>query len=529
MTVYIVDTIPEMSSYILQSSGCVGLILQSSETMDITNYNLTYSLDERYVAYSPYLTGLQGYSEHSDVPMIDGSYLIEYPEGTPCTNDQLEMIVSYLRYGYIEMSTLSKDNVGILELIGFPNEHDYPLEYYAIVLKERWHQHHNVEMSLIEKKIVNATLASQLDNIMSSWCSRFLYGYQLISLIDSSIPLTEVCSSKLGVSREGNPPGVKLLRSDVYQSYKQAAYSNKIDCSGMVFDGERLYVTERADYALRTRSNHISGDTLIEDLIYAIRCAHIFKIVCPELQDIRSLDIDVRSSVFTPMLIGFMTSNVEVPTSSPQVTELPKIIEVDHSNGLMGSSLKGLTRPVSCNVRTNEIRRDQAMLLFIDRVCNLLTIPFLDSKRLTFYQRSKLELIMDSVYECDPLKIITVSDDEFMGSICQYINRICKDTTIHLSTEELIATSLKLGVNLLPGSGTFREDRVLTDILNGYNLKETYSIITHPRYHIFNVSGLKKIRVSDTVPSVRALIKNVIIPESLINSIPNITLDEDIW
>lgn len=328
--------------------------------MKITNGVKTYVIDDIYVSYTPYLRGILNLQEtdtegYIDLNMIDDSVLLEVP------SDVLENFLNFLQGG--SSIRMTRDDENFFDYMGIPNKYNYPLDYWAVKVRDNWIRDNMYKLDLfedpyyglIEVPTVRNEVAGRIyeSNIAGRYMGTELFvaggaplymvgGIDRLADIDiffvtSREEAIEILASIYKMERvyiTANSVGYREQGLDytiydnyqfilrLYQAPTEIVHGFDLDSVGFIYDGDAVYGTERAIYALNNKVNWFDPDRASPSYTNRLLKYHLrgYKIELPDL-DMNRINAElVNSNIEDMMKLFFMLGNTYLNTVEPATT-----------------------------------------------------------------------------------------------------------------------------------------------------------------------------------------------------------------
>lgn len=243
------------------------------------------ALDDKYASYSPYLSVLS--STSVGVDMDGDAFVIE---------EDHDSFMSYLSYLRGESFPMNEEIEMFFDKMGHPNEMKYPHEYWAIKLRDNWIRDNFYRLELYKDSyynLVEIPVKNDLvlgSTMVASSCEfrfspfvlpeyAYIAGGAALYMSGYSDTLGDIdvffvaqrevaekyirdnCSKindtvsvrRIGV--KGNKSYKMQFIHRLYKSPAEIIYGFDLDCVGVLYDGKKLWATERALFSLKNKMN----------------------------------------------------------------------------------------------------------------------------------------------------------------------------------------------------------------------------------------------------------------------------------
>lgn len=261
--------------------------------MEILCGSDTFTIEDKYIEYSPYLRTIK-----------DTSLSVEKENGAIVLEDNPEVLQQYLLFLQGEDFEMNEEIAEFFDFMGHENNMCYPLDYWKIKLKDNWvrDNFYKYELwrdpyyKLIEIPIQNHIYLSKLKPIdeeslqgkplyIAGGAALFMAGgidkHDDIDIFttDKDIAFKWVeKTAEFGHSIFTDVVSWQALSCNktmqlilrVYKSPVETLYGFDLDCVGILYDGEKLWATERALYSLKNKVNWFDPSRASPSYVYRL-------------------------------------------------------------------------------------------------------------------------------------------------------------------------------------------------------------------------------------------------------------------
>lgn len=230
-----------------------------------------FNIDDKYIHSSPYLSTIR--DTHLNIERVDDYVLIDVD--IYC----LEQYILYLQGSDFEFN---EEIDTFFDYMGHVNTMGYPLDFWKIKLKDNWIRDNFYRLELWKDPyygLKEIPLVNEIKNLdISDGSSLFIAGGAALfmagvtSKYDDIDIFTTSKEDSLSWARENSITDITICKDVViipirsiskriqlilrlYKSPAEIIYGFDLDCVGILYDGHRLYATERAIYSMNTHTN----------------------------------------------------------------------------------------------------------------------------------------------------------------------------------------------------------------------------------------------------------------------------------
>lgn len=247
----------------------------------ISNDGIKFSIEDKYINYSPFLLTLKNTDLHKDVDE-EGNYIVMY---------DLTHYITFLREG-----TINSFDPEIFDYMGHENTHEYPDEFFKVRLEDRWIRDNMYKYGLIEDQLYglkNVKIVNKIEhNIYESFpgCKPIIAGGAALYMAGGTDKYSDIDVFFVGddcdrVKKILNKNKKKYIFNErcathkkygfqvifrKYNSISEIVHGFDLDCCGYLLYEEKLYATNRSHYSLTHKVNWFDPDRMSPSYVYRL-------------------------------------------------------------------------------------------------------------------------------------------------------------------------------------------------------------------------------------------------------------------